>query len=138
MIPSELGPRLRGGPERAWGAFRCCLCIVGQFNTLHRAICLSHGSLAFTNTPSSSCTKFHCLSCPVFYYIHCYRPSHSQLHISMAQMMSHLLTQHPTEYSPLAPHVIKTLFLALVSASKSQSTCEGTIHGLVSVGKDTI
>ena len=84
---------LGGGPERAWGAFGCCLCIVGQLDTLHRTICkLSHGSLAFTNAPSSSRTKFHRPSCPVFYYIRCYRPSHSQLRTSTAQTMSHLLT----------------------------------------------
>ena len=102
LIPSESGPRLGGGPERARGAFGC-LCIVKQLDTLHRAICkLSHGPLAFTNAPSSSRTKFHRPSC-LFYYIRCYRPSHSQLRTSTAQTMSHLLTQHPTKYSLLAP-----------------------------------
>ena len=103
LIPSESGPRLRGGPERASGAFGSCLCVVGQLDTLHRAICkLSRGSLAFTNAPPSSRTKFHRPSC-LFYYIRCYRPSHSQLRIATAQTMSRLLTQHPTKYSLLAP-----------------------------------
>ena len=33
---------------------------------------------------------------------------------------------------------MKTLFLVLVSASKSRGTREGAIHGLVGVGKDAI
>ena len=47
-------------------------------------------------------------------------------------------SQHPTDYSPLAPRIMSSLFLALVSASKSRGTREGAIYGLVGVGKDEI
>ena len=47
-------------------------------------------------------------------------------------------SQHPTDYSPLAARIMSSLFLALVSASKSRGTREGAIYGLVGVGKDAI
>ena len=59
-------------------------------------------------------------------------------HAPQRHKRCHLLTQHPTEWSPLAPRIMKTLFLALVSASKSRGTREGAIRGLVGVGKDGI
>lgn len=52
--------------------------------------------------------------------------------------MSHLLTQHSTTYPSLAPRIMKTLLLALVSTGKSRGTREGAIRGLVGVGKDAI
>lgn len=66
-------------------------------------------------------------------------PSHSaHLRTSAAQTMSHLLTQHSTTYPSLAPRIMKTLLLALVSTGKSRGTREGAIRGLVGVGKDAI
>lgn len=52
--------------------------------------------------------------------------------------MSHLLTQHSTTYPSLAPRIMKTLLLALVSTGKSRGTREGAVRGLVGVGKDAI
>ena len=66
-------------------------------------------------------------------------PTHStHLRTSAAQTMSHLLTQHSTTYPSLAPRIMKTLLLALVSNGKSRGTREGAIRGLVGVGKDAI
>ena len=62
----------------------------------------------------------------------------THLRTSAAQTMSHLLTQHSTTYPSLAPRIMKTLLLALVSTGKSRGTREGAIRGLVGVGKDAI
>jgi len=60
------------------------------------------------------------------------------LRTSAAQTLSKLLTQHSTTYPSLSPRIMKTLILALISPSKSHSTREGAIRGLVGVGKEAI
>jgi len=72
--------------------------------------------------------------------LHASLPSTHSTHLrtSAAQTMSHLLTQHSTTYPSLAPRIMKTLLLALVSTDKSRGTREGAIRGLVGVGKDAI
>lgn len=65
--------------------------------------------------------------------------SHAKsLRTSASQTLSRLLTQHSTTYPSLAPRIMKTLLLALISPSKNSGTREGAIQGLVGVGKEAV
>ena len=48
------------------------------------------------------------------------------------------MSQHSTTYPSLAPPIMKTPLLALVSTGESRGTREGAIWGLVGVGKEAI
>jgi transcription initiation factor TFIID subunit 6 len=53
-------------------------------------------------------------------------------------MLASVLKQHSATYPSLAPRIMKTLLLALISSGRSQSTREGAVRGLVSVGVEAI
>ncbi|KAF7321660.1 Transcription initiation factor TFIID complex 60 kDa subunit [Mycena kentingensis (nom. inval.)] len=66
-------------------------------------------------------------------------PSHAtQLRTLAAQTLSRLLTEHSTTYPSLAPRIVKTLLLALVSPGKSSGTRHGAIRGLAGIGKEAV
>ena len=66
-------------------------------------------------------------------------PTHStHLRTSTTQTMLHLLARNSTMHSSLAPCIMKTLLLVLVSIGKSRGACESTIWGLVGADKDVI
>jgi transcription initiation factor TFIID subunit 6 len=65
--------------------------------------------------------------------------THSKhLRVLSAQTMSRIITQYSTTYPSLAPRVVKTLLLALLSPGKSLGTREGAIRGLMGVGDEAI
>lgn len=62
----------------------------------------------------------------------------THLRVVASQVLSHLLTQHSTTYPSLAPRIMKTLLVALLSPGKSKGTREGAVRGLVGVGKEAV
>ncbi|KAH8825175.1 transcription initiation factor TFIID complex 60 kDa subunit [Flagelloscypha sp. PMI_526] len=65
--------------------------------------------------------------------------SHSTLvRTSSAQTLSRMLRQHSTTYPSLAPRIMKTLLLALISPGKSHATRDGAVRGLICVGKEAV
>ncbi|KAL1744982.1 TATA box binding protein associated factor-domain-containing protein [Schizophyllum fasciatum] len=68
-------------------------------------------------------------------------PSHAVvLRTKSAQTLAELLRKHSTTYPSLAPRIMKTLLLALISPEKSThiGTREGAVRGLVGVGKEAV
>ncbi|KAI0032798.1 TATA box binding protein associated factor-domain-containing protein [Vararia minispora EC-137] len=55
-----------------------------------------------------------------------------------AATLSRILTQYSTTYPSLAPRIMKTLLLALLSPDKARGTRDGAVRGLVGVGKDAV
>jgi transcription initiation factor TFIID subunit 6 len=53
-------------------------------------------------------------------------------------MLAGVLTQHSATYPSLAPRIMKTLLLALISPGRNQGTREGAVRGLVAVGMEAI
>ncbi|KAI5120130.1 hypothetical protein M0805_001898 [Coniferiporia weirii] len=72
--------------------------------------------------------------------LHSSHPSSNSTHLRIAasQILSHLLTQHSTTYPSLAPRIMKTLLVALLSPEKSKGTREGAVRGLAGVGKEAV
>ncbi|TRM60559.1 TATA box binding protein associated factor-domain-containing protein [Schizophyllum amplum] len=67
-------------------------------------------------------------------------PNAVVLRTKSAQTLAELLRKHSTTYPSLAPRIMKTLLLALISPEKSThiGTREGAVRGLVGVGKEAV
>ena len=89
----------------------------------------------------SRCSQLHQLLPPLLSIIlhSALHQSHStHLRTAAASILAHLLTQHATTYPSLAPRIMKTLLVALVSPEKSKGTREGAVRGLTGVGREAV
>jgi transcription initiation factor TFIID subunit 6 len=53
-------------------------------------------------------------------------------------MLANVLKLHSATYPSLAPRIMKTLLLALISPGRSSSTREGSVRGLIAIGGEAI
>jgi transcription initiation factor TFIID subunit 6 len=66
-------------------------------------------------------------------------PMHAaHLRTSAASALARMLKQHSATYPSLAPRIMKTLLLALLSPERGPGTRLGALRGLIGVGKDAV